>query len=236
MVRTSITYSFTHLFTHLFNHSLTQIVSCRLVDRCASQGYVEPTIAQKMAIPSILKGNDVILQSETGSGKTLAYSLPILAAVDASRGIVYSSFIFDLLTYLLTHLLTHLLTYLLKASIQAVIILPSRELGLQVSSVLRQLASGAPKKIYIMPLVDGSQNRRQQLWLTADPPHIVVGTPKSIKKLVDMGRLRLNAVSYIVLDEIDACLADHESRRILHQLLSQQLSSTYQSVKEGEEA
>ena len=116
------------------------------------------------------------------------------------------------------------------------IILPSRELGLQVSGVLRQLASGAPKKIYIMPLVDGSQNRRQQLWLTADPPHIVVGTPKSIKKLVDMGRLRLNAVSYIVLDEIDACLADHESRRILHQLLSQQLSSTYQNAKEGEEA
>jgi superfamily II DNA/RNA helicase len=176
-----------------------------------------------MAIPSILKGNDVILQSETGSGKTLAYSLPILASVDASRGI-----------YSITNSLKIVLIYLLIASIQAVIILPSRELGLQVSSVLRQLASGAPKKIYIMPLVDGSQNRRQQLWLTADPPHIVVGTPKSIKKLVDMGRLRLNAVSYIVMDEIDACLADHESRRILHQLLSQQLSSTYQTVKDSD--
>lgn len=86
---------------HLITYSRTHTNVCtRLIDRCASQGYVEPTVAQKMAIPSILKGNDVILQSETGSGKTLAYSLPILAAVDASRGIVYLSFLF---AYLLAY-------------------------------------------------------------------------------------------------------------------------------------
>lgn len=173
-----------------------------LSDSCNKLGFLHPTVSQEMALPRIFEGNDVILQSHTGSGKTLAYSLPILSNVDPSR-----------------------------AAIQAVIVVPTRELGQQVSAVLKQLAQGSPKKIMVMTLVEGSKNRRQQLWAVAEPPHIVVGNPRSLQKVVDMGRLRLNSVNFIVLDEVDACLIDSETRKELHTLLSQKLSSTYQTVE-----
>lgn len=63
------------------------------------------------------------------------YSLPILAKVDASR-----------------------------ASIQAVIVVPTRELGLQVAAVLKQLSHGSPEKILIMTVIEGSNNRRSDLF------------------------------------------------------------------------
>lgn len=78
-----------------------------------------------------MDGKDVILQSQTGSGKTLVYALPILSRINADR-----------------------------RAIQAVVVVPTRELGLQVSGVFKQLASGSPEKIQIMSLVEGSNNRR----------------------------------------------------------------------------
>jgi len=174
-----------------------------LLGRCDALGFMSPTKVQQRSLPSILDGKDVILQAQTGSGKTLAYGLPILSKVDPSR-----------------------------AAIQAVVVVPTRELGLQVSNVLRKLAAGSPEKITIMPLVEGSQNRRQQLWAIADPPHIVVGNPRSLQRIVDLGKLRLNAVSFVVLDEVDACLINHDTRQELHQLLSRRLSNTYQAKDE----
>jgi superfamily II DNA/RNA helicase len=55
---------------------------------------------------------------------------------------------------------------------------------------------------------------RQQLWAVAEPPHIVVGNPRALQKLVDMGRLRLNAVSFAVIDEVDACLQLPQSKLV----------------------
>ena len=80
----------------------------------------------------IFAGKDVVVQAHTGSGKTLVYSLPILSHVNPSH-----------------------------AAIQAVIVVPTRELGLQVTSVLKKLASGCPEgKIGVMSVVEGSKNRR----------------------------------------------------------------------------
>jgi superfamily II DNA/RNA helicase len=86
-----------------------------------------------------------------------------------------------------------------------------------------------------MPLVEGSLNRRQQLWAIADPPHIIVGNPKSLQRLVDLGRLRLNAVSFLVLDEVDACLLNTETKEDLHLLLSRKLSNSYQGQEQKEQ-
>ena len=102
-----------------------------LLNRCEQLGFRYPTIVQEQVMPMIFEKKDVILQSHTGSGKTLAYSIPILSRIDPSR-----------------------------AAVQAVVIVPTRELGLQVASVFRQLASESPKKVLIMTLVEGSNNRR----------------------------------------------------------------------------
>lgn len=173
-----------------------------LLQNCEKLGFTTPTLVQREALPTIFAGADVVLQAQTGSGKTLTYGLPVLSSIDPSR-----------------------------AAIQAVIVVPSRELGLQVAAVMKQLATGAPQRIMIMPLVEGSKNRRQQLWATADPPHVIVGNPVALQRLVDMGRLRLNAVSFVVLDEVDACLISSETRQELHRLLSQKLSSSYSSAE-----
>ncbi len=72
-----------------------------------------------------------MLQAQTGSGKTLAYSLPLLAKIDPNR-----------------------------ASIQGVVIVPTRELSIQVTGVLKQLTATAPEKYLIMSVMEGSNNRR----------------------------------------------------------------------------
>eukprot|EP01032_Pedospumella_encystans_P017714 gene17714-20181_t len=167
-------------------------------------GFITPTDVQKRSLPTIFAGKDVVVQAHTGSGKTLVYSLPILSRTDASH-----------------------------SAIQAVIVVPTRELGLQVAQVLKELAAGAPKKIGIMSVVEGSKNRRQILWATADPPHIVVGNPKALQRLVDMGRLRLNAVDMVVLDEVDACIIEPTTKKELHKLLSRNLSKTFLSLDEA---
>lgn len=159
-----------------------------LLERCDKLGYTNPTPVQQSALPAVFQGQDVILQAQTGSGKTLVYSIPVLSKIDAKR-----------------------------AAIQAVIVVPSRELGLQVAGILKQLANGSPDKIMIMSLMEGSKNRRQQLWATAEPPHIVVGNPRSIQKIVDVGRLRLNSVAFVVVDEVDACLISSETRQVIEE-------------------
>eukprot|EP01042_Synura_sphagnicola_P002399 gene2399-2879_t len=76
---------------------------------------------------------------------------------------------------------------------------------------------------------------RQQIWAVAEPPHIVVGNPRSLQNLVKLGRLRLSGVSVVVLDEVDACLIDADTRREIHELLSRRLSNTYQVYEEDED-
>lgn len=191
--------------TSLTSFSDYETIPSWLTQRCQELGFKNPNLVQQSVLPSIFSGKDVVLQAQTGSGKTLVYALPILSQVDPTR-----------------------------ASIQAVIIVPTRELGLQVCTVLKRLASGSPSKIMIMPLFEGSNNRRQQLWAVAEPPHILVGNPKSLQKLVDNGRLRLNSVSFVVLDEVDACLSDNEIRQDLHQLLSRKLSNTFKALDSGQ--
>jgi len=101
-----------------------------LVDKCRQCGYEYPTRVQKEALDRLLpvtspnnnntndKNNsspnvNLIVQSQTGSGKTLAYLLPVLAGVDPSR-----------------------------SALQAIVVVPTRELGLQVTKLARRLASG----------------------------------------------------------------------------------------------
>jgi superfamily II DNA/RNA helicase len=121
-----------------------------------------------------------------------------------------------------------------RSAVQTVIIVPTRELALQVSAVLKQLASSSPEKILIMSLMEGSQNRRQQLWAVAEPPHIVVGNPKAIQRLITAGRLRLSAVNTVVVDEVDACLLSDETRQELHILLSRYLSNSFKQPEDQE--
>ena len=184
-----------------------------LTERAESIGFRQPTLIQQRALDAILcRGEDVILHAQTGSGKTLAYLLPLLTLIDPSR-----------------------------AAVQALVIVPTRELGLQVSRVAKRLAAGsisgpARRKIMVMSVLQGSQNKRQRAWAWAEPPHVVIGTPIELTKMVTNGGIRYNAVRYVVVDEVDACLARQEGpgyygmgdgNSPLHILLSRYLSPTF---------
>jgi superfamily II DNA/RNA helicase len=131
----------------------------------------------------ILETKDAVVQAEAGSGKTLCYILPILAQMDPSR-----------------------------SAVQALIVAPTRELGLQVARVARRLAAGNSlddleqdddpndpktrnKRILIMSVLQGSQNRRQRAWAWAEPPHVVIGTPQELNNMLCLGVIkRCNAI------------------------------------------
>lgn len=187
-----------------------------LTERCTECGWPTPTLVQRRSLDAILSGNDVVIQAQTGSGKTLSFLLPLLSKIDASR-----------------------------SAVQAVIVVPTRELGLQVSRVARRLAAAsgpdteARGKIMVMPILQGSKNRRQRAWAWAEPPHVVVGTPDELTKMVSKGGIRYNSVKFVVVDEVDACLLSNggavsmsnlASAGPLHELLSRYLSPTYDEV------
>jgi len=190
-----------------------QIIPSWLTSRCSECGWTNPTLVQQRSIDVILKGSDVVIQAQTGSGKTLSYLLPLLARIDASR-----------------------------AAIQALVVVPTRELGLQVARVAKRLAAGsgvetdAGGKIMIMSILQGSNHKRQRAWAWAEPPHVVIGTPEELTNMVRFGGIKYNAVNYVVVDEVDACLLNNAgsmtsnlaSNGPLHELLSRHLSPTFE--------
>ena len=177
-----------------------------LLERSSSCGWKYPTIIQERAMNSILGGNDVVLQSQTGSGKTLAYLLPLLSKIQPNR-----------------------------AAIQGVVIVPTRELGLQVSRVAKRLTAGQTG-IMVMSVLQGSQNKRQRAWAWSEPPQLVIGTPQELTNMVKFGGIKYNSVKYVVVDEVDACLLNNSgqfqlsSSGALHELLSRYLSPTYEEA------
>jgi len=118
-----------------------------LLQRAEEVGYAVPTRVQQEALPILLSGQDCILHSQTGSGKTLAYLLPIFSKILPSR-----------------------------AAVQAIVVVPTRELGMQVAKVARLLAGkGASEEeakiskdkgtVMVMTLLDGGTSSRQKAWL-----------------------------------------------------------------------
>lgn len=171
-----------------------------LVERLEEEGFEVPTNVQATAIPAILKNNDVVIQSYTGSGKTLAYVLPILSEVgplkrDSPDGDVPLD----------------------TKNIQAVIVAPSRELGMQIVREVEKLLGPAYKK-YVQQLVGGANKSRQEEALRKNKPGIVVGTPGRIAEISAAGKLHTHSCRFLVLDEVDELLA-FNFREDMHRIL-----------------
>ncbi len=138
-----------------------------------AQGLVEPTPIQADAIPELLAGHDVIGQARTGSGKTLAFVLPLVERSDPR----------------------------LRA-IQALILVPTRELAIQVGSVLGPLAG--TRGLHHTLLYGGRSLGPEQRTLRS--AHIVIGTPGRTLDHLRQGTLSLDRLSLLVLDEADEML------------------------------
>ncbi|WP_133178603.1 DEAD/DEAH box helicase [Shewanella decolorationis] len=151
-----------------------------------------PTRVQQLAIPAILAGRDVLALSQTGSGKTLAFGLPLLQAVYqqlqqqvvlAGAESVSSS----------------------TSNVQALVLVPTRELAQQVSEALHALASKLSSSLNIQ-LLCGGIAQEEQLAELAAKPQLVVATPGRLLDLCTQSHISLESIKYLVLDEADRLL------------------------------
>eukprot|EP00536_Pseudo-nitzschia_multiseries_P018349 jgi/Psemu1/228634/e_gw1.2412.12.1 len=176
-----------------------------LLENCRDNGFEFPTLIQQRSLDSFFfdDPNSMVIQAQTGSGKTLTYLLPLLSKLEN------------------------------RASVQAMIVVPTRELGLQVATVAKKLVA---RRFMVMSLLQGSQLKRQRAWAWAETPQVVIGTPKELLDMVQYAGLpRISSIRTVVVDEVDACLNKNKQNNAdtrtlsssLHLLLSKFLSPTY---------
>ncbi len=140
----------------------------------AAMEITEPTPIQVESIPALLAGRDLVGQSATGSGKTLAYSIPLVERLSRE-----------------------------KRAVQALVLVPTRELAVQVNAVLGKLA--ANRRLTTALLVGGRPYGKQTAALRYGA-QIVVGTPGRVKDHIEQGTLVLKQTRFCVLDEADQML------------------------------
>lgn len=159
-----------------------------------TKGYKSPSAIQDQIIPKILEGKDVIGLASTGTGKTAAFLIPLLDKVERNK------------------------------SERVLIIVPTRELALQIMEEGKSLARGTNS--YFTLVIGGVDIYRQMRDLERKPA-FVVGTPGRLKDLMDRGSLKLYDFKSIVLDEVDRMLDMgfiHEMRNLISQLPKQRHS------------
>jgi ATP-dependent RNA helicase DeaD len=140
----------------------------------AAMGISVPTPIQAQAIPVMLEGRDVVGQARTGSGKTLAFGLPIVERCDPTvRGV------------------------------QALVLVPTRELAIQVGDVLGRLAAARGLRL---TLLYGGRSLLPEARALAVGAQIVVGTPGRTLDHLRQRKLSLQQLRVFVLDEGDEML------------------------------
>ncbi|UNC91057.1 DEAD/DEAH box helicase [Candidatus Contubernalis alkaliaceticus] len=147
-------------------------VKTELNEILKKQGVNVPTPVQIQAIPILLSGKDIVAQAQTGTGKTFAFLLPILQGINEN-----------------------------KPYIQALIITPTRELAIQITSELKKLDLNA----HVLAAY-GGQDVERQIKKLKGSIHMVVGTPGRILDHIRRGTITLSGVKMLVLDEADQML------------------------------
>lgn len=142
------------------------------------QGMNDPTAIQQQVIPKILQGIQMVGQAPTGTGKTLAYLLPLLQMLDASL-----------------------------PQVQAVVLAPTYELGMQIARVAEQVIRLSGLALRSQALIGGANIARQMDKLK-QKPQLIIGSTGRMLELSRKGKLRLAHVKTLVLDEFDRMLDD----------------------------
>jgi ATP-dependent RNA helicase RhlE len=142
-------------------------------------GFKKPTDIQYKAIPSILKGDDVLGIAQTGTGKTAAFVIPIL------------------------HILQRRMYYNKEKNIKCLVLVPTRELAEQISKVFKSLGKYTDLKILG---IWGGANQDTQIPQLEKGVDILVATPGRMFDLIYQKKINLNALEILVLDEADKML------------------------------
>jgi ATP-dependent RNA helicase RhlE len=150
-------------------------ISDALKKRIASLNFITPTPVQAGAIPPALEGKDVLATAQTGTGKTLSFIVPILEKLAKTE----------------------------SRSATALILLPTRELAMQVETHFRNLNTNPANSV---ALVCGGMAEGPQLQLIRRGARLIVATPGRLEDYLNRKLVKLDQVQILVLDEVDRML------------------------------
>jgi len=139
------------------------------------KGWETPSPIQESSIPIALTGRDILARAKNGTGKTGAYVIPILERIDVS-----------------------------KDKIQALIIVPTRELALQTSQICIELSKHMGCKVMA---TTGGTNLKEDIMRLQQQVHVIIATPGRILDLMKKGLAVMDTCSMLVMDEADKLLS-----------------------------
>ncbi|XP_054043678.1 probable ATP-dependent RNA helicase DDX56 isoform X1 [Rissa tridactyla] len=155
----------------------------RLLRAVAELGWATPTAIQAEAIPLALEGRDLLARARTGSGKTGAYGLPLLQHLLRAKEVAQAQ------------------------AVRALVLVPSKELGQQVTRSLRELAAFCARALRVADLCAHADLAAQRPVLM-EKPDVVVGTPGRVLAHLGARNLSLrHSLELLVLDEADLLLS-----------------------------
>ncbi|MBU8910572.1 MAG: DEAD/DEAH box helicase, partial [Desulfobacterales bacterium] len=157
----------------------TYHISSAIKRNLSGLGFKRPTDIQYKAIPSIMKGEDVLAIAQTGTGKTAAFAIPIIDKIHRAKSSKRSS------------------------GIKCIILVPTRELASQIGSVFDDLSKHTKTKTFA---VYGGVEQDPQIKKLADGIDVLVATPGRMFDLINQGAISLKRVDTLVLDEADQML------------------------------
>lgn len=147
-------------------------LSSELLRAIDALGFESPSEVQEASIPIILEGRDVLAQAQTGTGKTASFGIPIIEGMEENAD-----------------------------DLQALVLVPTRELARQVSEELKKLAK-YKKFINIVPIYGGADMGKQLRDLKRGTS-IVVGTPGRVMDHMKRKTIRLDGLKFLTFDEAD---------------------------------
>ena len=139
----------------------------------AAANFIQPTPVQAAALPPALEGRDVLATAQTGTGKTLSFLIPLIERMASGT-----------------------------KDTKALILLPTRELAMQVLDAWRDLMQGQDRAA----LVCGGLAEGPQLTAIRKGARLIVATPGRLEDYLSRGLVKLNGVKILVLDEVDRML------------------------------
>lgn len=151
------------------------------------KGFERPSPIQEEAIPIMLAGRNILARAKNGTGKTAAFIIPCLEKTDVS-----------------------------KAYIQQLIVVPTRELALQTSAIVKEFGKHMGVECMVST---GGTSLKEDIMRLYNVVHILVGTPGRVLDLANKGIADLSRCSTVVMDEADKLLSP-EFQPILEQLIN----------------
>jgi len=173
--------------------------------RLNANQFETPTPVQAGAIPPALEGRDVLATAQTGTGKTLSFLIPIVESLQKAEG----------------------------RDTHALILLPTRELAMQVEKAFRAIRSS---QAHTVALVVGGMSEHAQLEAIRRGARLIVATPGRLEDFLKRKLVRLTGIKILVLDEVDRMLDmgfEPAIRRIVAMVPAQRQTLCYSATLEG---